>query len=193
VVSTSLRKFAIIAALMLFANAPRIVFAQEQLAMPAFPADWVEAFARRGEQEVVEYVPKGQTAEKWSRKITVEVYRDFKNLPLDTFQRRAAAQNRDACTGVREGAFQSGVNNGYPSAFWTLGCERERTTGQGETRYTKAIQGAAGLYLLTQIWRTPAFTKQGPNISAQEIEAGMKFLTSSVLCDASAAHPCPPK
>ena len=92
---------------------------------------------------------------------------------------------------MREGAFQSGVNNGYPAAFWTLGCERDRASGQGETRYTKAIQGAEGLYLLTQIWRTPPFGNQGLNISKQDIESGMAFLTSSVLCDASAAHPCP--
>jgi hypothetical protein len=164
--------------------------AQERLAMPAFPSGWVEAFARQGEQQLVEYVPPGQTATKWQRKITVEVYRDFKNLPLDTFQRRAAAQNRSICTGVREGGFQSGVNNGYASAFWTLGCERDKVTGYGETRYTKAIQGDEALYLLTQIWRTPAFNRQGPSIPAAELEDAMAFLTSSVLCD-GAQHPCP--
>lgn len=168
------------------------VLAQEQLSMPQFPSGWMEAVARGGDQELVEYVPPGQTAENWQRKITLEVYHDLMNLPLDTFQRRAAAQNREACTGVVEGKFQSGVNNGYASAFWTMGCERQRTTGLGETRYTKAIQGTAGLYLLTYTWRTPAFGKAGPNIAPQEITDAMAFLTSSVVCDTtSAKSPCP--
>lgn len=160
--------------------------------MPLFPTGWGEAFARRGDQEIVEYVPQGQNAESWQRKITLEVYRDLRNLPLDTLQRRAAAQNRDACTGVREGAFQSGINNGYASAFWTLGCERDRATGFGETRFTKAIQGKERLYLLTYAWRSQAFGKSGPGLTPHEVDGVMAFLTSSVLCEEGAADkPCP--
>lgn len=166
--------------------------AEEKLAMPMFPGGWIEAFARRGDQEVVEYVPPGQNAESWQRKITIEVYRDLKNLPLDTLQRRAAAQNRDACTGVREGAFQSGVNNGFASAFWTLGCERDRASGFGETRFTKAIQGAAQLYLLSYVLRTQPYGKAGPGLTPHEVDEVMAFLTSSVLCDpARGPSPCP--
>jgi hypothetical protein len=168
--------------------------AEEKLAMPKFPGGWIEAFAKRGGQEIVEYVPPGQTAQTWQRKITLEVYPELKNLPLDTLQRRAAAQNRDACTGVREGAFQSGVNNGYASAFWTLGCERDRASGFGETRYTKAIQGAERLYLLTYVWRTQAYGKAGPGLTPHEVDEVMAFLTSSVLCDTSSAERhCPPE
>jgi hypothetical protein len=182
--------FTLSSLLLLLAAMP--VRAQEQLSMPQFPAGWTESFSRGGDQEIVEYVPPGQTAETWQKKISVEVYHDLKNLPLDTLQRRAAAQNREACTGVVDGKFQSGVNNGYASAFWTMGCERSKSSGQGETRYTKAIQGKAGLYLLTYMWRTPAFGKTGPSIPPQEISDAMSFLTTSVVCDTtSAAKPCP--
>jgi len=162
--------------------AQHAAFADERLAMPQFPVGWVEAFSRGGDQEMIEYVPPGQTASNWQRKIIVEVYHKFENLPLDTLQRRAASQNRDSCKGVVEGKFQSGVNNGYPSAFWTLGCKRDKQSGLGEARYTKAIQGSGGLYMLTQVWRTPPYDTV-PNISAQEIEGVMTFLTSSVVCD----------
>jgi len=166
--------------------------AQEQLSMPQFPAGWTEAFSRGGDQEMVEYVPPGQTQENWQKKISLEVYHDLKNLPLDTLQRRAAAQNREVCTGPVEGKFQSGVNNGYASAFWTMGCQRLNTSGMGETRYTKAIQATAGLYLLTYIWRTPAFGKAGPSIAPQDITEAMSFLTSSVVCNTALAQsPCP--
>ncbi len=162
--------------------------------MPQFPNGWVEIFTQQGTQERVEYAPLGQTAATWQRKITIEVYHDFKNLPLDALQRRAVAQNHDACVGVVEGKFQSGMNNGYSSAFWTLGCKRNKATGLGETRYTKAIQGAGGLYIISQTWRTPPFDKDDPAIGAQDLSAGMTFLTSSVVCDTtSAKSPCPPE
>lgn len=174
------------------ASLPRDVTAEERLAMPKFPSGWVESFARRGDQEVVEYVPPGQSAITWQRKITLEIYHDLKNLPLDTLQRRAAGQNRDACDSVVEGKFQTGVNNGYASAFWTLGCRREKTSGFGETRYTKAIQGLSGLYLLSYVWRTPAFIKGEPGIAAQDIAGAMAFLTSSVVCNTETKQsPCP--
>ncbi len=96
------------------------------------------------------------------------------------------------CTGVVEGKFQSGLNNGYPSAFWTLGCEHNKASGLGETHYTKAIQGAGALYILSRIWRTPAYGKQGPNILPREIDGAVAFLTSSVVCDANSKQsPCP--
>ena len=159
------------------------VWAEEELAMPQFPGGWIEVYSKHGGEDVAEYVQPGQTAENWQRKIVLDVHHDLKNLPLDALQRRAAGQNREACTGIREGVFQSGVNNGYPSAFWTLGCERDKASGFGETRYSKAIQGATSLYVLTYIWRTPPFIKTSPAISAKDIETAMTFLTTSVVCD----------
>lgn len=169
----------------------RAVRAEERLTMPKFPLGWMEAFSHGGDQEIAEYVPPGQNATDWQRKITVEVYHNMKNLPLDALQRRAASQNRDTCAGVVEGKFQSGVNNGYPSAFWTLGCRRNKTSGMGETHYTKAIQGLSGLYVISQIWRTPPFDKDSPNIAQPEIEGAIAFLTSSTVCDADSKNsPC---
>lgn len=101
----AVRSFLVILSLTFAAGSPQGAHAEEQLAMPKFPTGWVEAFARRGDQEMVEYVPPGQSATDWQRKITLEIYHDLNNLPLDTLQRRAAAQNRDTCNGVVEGKF----------------------------------------------------------------------------------------
>jgi hypothetical protein len=165
--------------------------AQERLAMPQFPTGWVQAFAREGEQEIVEYVPEGQTHDKFQDKITIETYQHL-NLPLDALQRRAVAQAHDGCDGVVEGKFQSGVNNGYASAFWTLGCRHAKKTTFGETRYTKAIQAQDTLYVITRLWRTKAYDKGEPSIAPRDIQDAVAFLSSSVVCrDGSAQRPCP--
>ncbi|MDX2143749.1 MAG: hypothetical protein SFV19_10370 [Rhodospirillaceae bacterium] len=166
----------------------------ERLVMPLFPAGWTEAATNRGNIEVLDYVPESEGLVTWRNKITLEVYHELNTLPLDALQRRAQGQNRDACEGSVEGAFQSGLNNGFPSAFWVLGCKRNRDTGMGETRYSKAIQGNQRLYILTRAWRTPAYGDEGPEIPQRELEDAVAFLTASIVCaDGDAKHPCPAK
>ncbi len=170
--------------------------AQERLVMPLFPADWVEIFRENGPIETVEYVPANQVNRPWQDKIILQVYHNLNDLPLDAIQRRTQGQNRNRCTGVIEGPLQSGLNNGYASAFWTLGCRylNAASTAEvsvGETQYTKAIQGQSALYVLNRIWRTPAFGEDGPAIDATSIGDGIAFLTTSIVCvPNSADHPC---
>lgn len=165
----------------------------ERLSMPLFPNGWKEVSTTRGNIEIIDYVPKTETIAKWRNRITLEVYHELNTLPLDALQRRAQGQNRGACDGSIEGPLQSGLNNGFPSAFWVLGCKRNRDSGMGETRYTKAIQGAERVYILTRAWRTPAFGDDGPDIPKRELEDAVAFLTASIACsDGSAEHPCPP-
>lgn len=170
--------------------------AAERLVMPLFPAGWDEVYRDNGIVEVVEYLPTGQTPEDWQGKILLQVYNELNDLPLDAIQRRMQGLNRNRCTGVIEGPLQSGLNNGYPSAFWTLGCRYVNdsgTVGGGETHYTKAIQGSTSLYVLTRIWRTPAFGGDGPALSASTINDGVAFLTTAVVCvPGSENHPCQP-
>ncbi len=160
--------------------------------MPLFPAGWQEVVTDRGNIDIIEYVPKGETITAWHNKITLEVYHEMNTLPLDAMQRRALGQNRDTCDGSVEGRFQSGLNNGYPSAFWILGCKKHRDTGMGETRYTKAIQGDQRMYILTRAWRTPAYGDKGPEIPQRVLEDAIAFLTTTVACtDGDKQHPCP--
>lgn len=165
--------------------------AAERLVMPLFSAGWTEIFKKNGPIEMVEYVPNGQSRGPWQDKIVLQVYHDLNDLPLDAIQRRIQGQNRNRCTGVIEGPLQSGLNNGYASAFWTLGCRYLKEEGIGETRYTKAIQGETALYVLTRIWRTPAFGEDGPAINAAAANDGIAFLTTSIVCvPKSTGHPC---
>lgn len=174
-----------------FFIAPAIGGEPEQLVMPQFPAAWTKVFSRSGQEEMDEYAPMGQSRDNFQDKITVEVYRKL-NIPLDALQRRTVAQARASCDGVVEGKFQSGVNNGYASAFWTLGCKNLKRTDFGETRYTKVIQSGDTLYVITRLWRTKKYDDNGPDISPQSIQEGTQFLITTVICQkGSPQHPCP--
>lgn len=168
------------------------VHPDEHLAMPMFPSDWVQSVAQSGTIEVFEYLPRGQTATTWTEKITLEIHHGSNTLPLDAYQRRALGQVRENCDGIFEGKLQTGVNNGFPAAYWMLGCKRDRRGDWGEMRYTKAIQGGDTLYLLSRAWRTPMYGDQGPRLPPSAMEEARSFLGSAVVCVPSASqHPCP--
>jgi hypothetical protein len=170
----------------------RDVHPDEHLAMPMFPNDWARNVAQSGTIEVFEYMPRGQAATTWTEKITLEIHHGSTTLPLDAYQRRALGQVRENCDGIFEGKLQTGVNNGFPAAYWMLGCKRDRRGNWGELRYTKAIQGGDTLYLLSRAWRTPMYGDQGPPVSSSAVEEARNFLGSAVVCVPSTAqHPCP--
>lgn len=169
----------------------REIHADEHLAMPLFPVDWVQTVKQTGSIEVFEYIPKNQTETTWLDKITLEVHHDTYTLPLDAYQRRALGQVRENCDGVFEGNLQTGVNNGFPAAYWTLGCKRDKRGNFGETRYTKAIQGSETLYLLSRSWRTQVYGDEGPPLSPQAIDGAKNFLGAAVVCASTGQHPCP--
>jgi len=165
--------------------------ADEHLAMPQFPAGWVQTVKQTGSIEVFEYIPKNQTDTTWVDKITLEVHHDTFTLPLDAYQRRALGQMQENCDGIREGKLQTGINNGFPTAYWTMGCQHDKRGEFGELRYTKAIQGSATLYLLSRSWRTQIYGDEGPNVTPQMIDAAKSFLGSAVVCASTGQHPCP--
>jgi hypothetical protein len=170
----------------------RDVHPDEHLAIPMFPTGWTRSVTQSGSIEISEYMPQSQTATTWRDKITLEIHHGSNTLPLDAYQRRALGQVRENCEGIFEGKLQTGVNNGFPAAYWMLGCKRDKRGNWGELRYTKAIQGGDTLYLLSRAWRTPMYGDSGPQLPPSVIDEARNFLGSSVVCVPTAGqHPCP--
>jgi hypothetical protein len=163
----------------------------EHIVMPRFPRGWDQLSMEPGAVEIVEYAPKGQTLATWRDKITLEIHHDSNTLPLDAFQRRALAQVRENCDGVIEGKLQFGMNNGFPSGFWSLGCKKDKRGNFGEVRYTKAVQGQSTLYMLSRSWRVPAFNDETVPVDQAQVQDAVAFLASSVVCANAVQHPCP--
>lgn len=168
--------------------------AAERLVMPLFPGGWnMVTNSQASDVELVEYVPAGETSQQWQEKITLQIFHGLNSLPLDAIHNRARTNHVENCdVGPIAGTLQTGDSNGYFSAFWTLGCQRTRQTGHGETVYAKAIQGVETLYVVTRSWRTAPFAGEGPPIPSGSIQDGLAFLTTTVICDdQNPAHPCP--
>src|SRR5690348_2322447 len=99
----------------------------EHIVMPKFPSGWIQQPPETGAIELVDYFPNGQTPATWTDQISLEIHHHSNTLPIDVFERRALTLMRENCDGVIEGKLQTGVNNGFPSGFWILGCKKAKT------------------------------------------------------------------
>lgn len=185
--------------LTLFFLAPLTAHAQDGQTRPgerfliALPEAWAEvARSRQQGADVIAYVPRGQDAESWTDMLTLQVYSGMTALPAQAFYERSLANVQKVCDGAQAADMQSGLSNGYPSAFWVLGCGRNRATGVGETSFFRLIQGDGALYMAQRTWRTETYTEGGPPVTPQETQAAIELLSSFSVCNPQAPdHPCP--
>ncbi|SDH60148.1 hypothetical protein [Roseospirillum parvum] len=157
------------------------------------PEGWVQVTTeRRGDMEMVEFVPQGQEPTAWRDRLTVQVFEGATNVAAAQFQANAKAGFERACEKVTAGNLQVARSNGYPSAFFVLGCHRHRQEGHGETTFFRLIQGYQALYLVQRAWRTAPYDIQGPPIPQAERTSAVHLLQSMSVClPGEPRHPCP--
>lgn len=190
--------------LMAVAGAPRPVVAQaQQDALPyggaemlrfQAPAGWGVVHTDEGEAlRVLHMMPEGQQPGDWRDMITVQVLKTTEPPTLAALHARAVASYEADCEQRLGGTPQYGDTNGFETAFWTLGCSRNRRTGHGETAFFKAVRGLEGVYVLQRAWRVAPFDPAaGPGISAEDQRLAVSVLQGATVCiPDSRAHPCP--
>jgi uncharacterized protein YbdZ (MbtH family) len=158
------------------------------------PQGWKEVIRTRQQgADVIAYVPAAQNAGQWTDMLTIQVFRDMAALPAQTYYERSHSSYQKSCAAARAGELQTGLSNGYPSAFWVLACGQNQQQGFGETAFFRLVQGDAALYIVQRSWRTTAFDADTPPpVSAAASQQAIETLKSFGVCDPGlAGHPCP--
>lgn len=158
------------------------------------PQGWQIHGSAAGQNSITKQMfPPGQSPEKWSEMMTVQVIADGHADPRDYIQRVVEA-SRNNCEASGPSPVSEAQTNGYPVATLTVTCTKGRQTGLGGLVAVKAIRGNAALYVIERIWRGQPFERNEiapvPNDMLQEW-AG--FLRNVSACDNAdpARHPCP--
>lgn len=159
----------------------------------AVPSDWQEVDrAQQQNVDMITFVPQGQTAETWDDMAILQVYRDMTALPAESLRERTVSALRAACADATASDMQTGLSNGYPSAFWATACTRNSQTGAGEIAYFRSLQGNDNLYVVQRVWRTEPFEQEAPSLPEAEKQQAIAILKALTVCQpGSAQHPCP--
>ena len=158
------------------------------------PQGWQIHGSSAGQNTITKQLfPPGQSSEKWSEMMTVQVMADGRADPRDYIQKVVEA-SRANCEASGPSPVSEAQTNGYPVATLTVTCTKGRQTGLGGLVAVKAIRGGAALYVIERIWRGQPFERNEiapvPNEMLQEW-AG--FLRNVSVCDTAdpMRHPCP--
>ncbi len=129
---------------------------------------------------MTEWVPNGQTAKDWTEMLTVQIFRNLKEVGPAAFLQTVGTKYLNACPGTPKDTIRTGDVNGYVVSMLVLKCPKNPDTGKPETTVFRVIKGKDALYSVQHAWRT---------VPSEE---ATQALSQSTVCDTrDPGHPCP--
>lgn len=157
------------------------------------PKGWVVGFHEaKGNIDVTEVLPPGQTLKNWSEMLTVQMIGGMGNkTPQDVLKDQLEVV-KNACEDIGAGQVSLAVENGFETAMRAVACPKSKQWGDGELSLYKVISGRDRAYVIWRSWRGPAFSKDHLPVPAELTVEWLNFMRQVMLCDtADPKHACP--
>jgi hypothetical protein len=97
-------------------------------------------------------VPAGETVEKWTEMVTVQIFLGMKDS-VTNFRLRMEKLWASACAGAKSAPVSGGLANGYTTITWRMSCPRNAQTGKPEMTWFKAISGHDSFYVVQKAFK----------------------------------------
>lgn len=167
--------------------------AQQETYTFALPERWQEANrTRQGNVDIITFLPREQSLQGWQDMVILQIYRDMTAVPAESLRDRNKASAETACDNATASPLQTGLSNGYPSAFWITACTRNKQSDLGEVAYFRSLQGNDNLYMVQRVWSMQPFGERAPTLPEAEKTEAVGILSGLNVCQiGSARHPCP--
>ncbi len=164
----------------------------EQLYLAA-PQGWKVGFHDlKGNVEVTELLPPGQTLKDWSAMLTVQLISGGQINDTQEILKEQIDRIQNACEDIGAGPLSVANENGYETAMRAIACAKSKQWGDGELSLYKVLRGNQRVYIVSRSWRGPAFDKQKLPVPTETTNEWLAFMKQVVLCDSrDPHHPCP--
>jgi hypothetical protein len=156
----------------------------ERLVQAQLPEFELRARQGGGPISAEEWVPRGETVERWTRMVTTMRFGGATaNVAPAQFVRMLAEAAAGSCPGMEAGELRSFQLVGRSAAEMRLDCPRLPDTGLPETFFVRAIAGRTDLYMVQVAFRRIP--------TAEDVAFAETHLRSVALCGATRAEaPC---
>lgn len=150
-----------------------------------FPIGYKVGFqAKQGNMLITEMVPKSETVNNWTEMVTTQIFLGMKNATPEQFQAVMAKQWLAACNDGNVMPITKGEENGYQFSIWIQTCPLNKSTGNPEKTWFKAIKGNDSFYVVQKAFRFDP--------SNEQVVQWMKYFRSIMVCDSRLPdRPCP--
>ena len=116
-----------------------------QVQLPPLPG-FVPGHAQRaGDQQIVEFVPRGQTVQRYTKMVTMTSFRTRPGVSTDQLQRAFVQRYGATCPGARVQAMNLGGGN----TGARIDCARHPRTGKPETNFVRVVNVAPAAAIVT--------------------------------------------
>lgn len=165
---------------------PAAAMAGERLQVPR-PAGW-QALPLHSAPgvEMDELVPEGETAETWTRRITVQAYRGT-DLTVPAFLDLVARNTAAICDAAAAEPPRLGRLGELEAGSRFVGCGRAQADGSGLYALYYAIRGRQALYVVIRAWRGAPFPAGQVPVAATERADWVAFMRAVSVCDPARA------
>jgi len=102
---------------------------------------------------MTEFVPVGETVQKWSRMITIQSLIGYRPKTLESFARKFTQLVINQCSTSDHEIIWRNVQYGYNSMVLAVSCHENLVTGLSEHMLVKVIQGDDALYVVQKAWK----------------------------------------
>ncbi len=131
-------------------------------------------------QSIREEVPKGQTAQRWSKMVTTQWFRKLaERLTPEEYAATMLAALPKSCPGATASPVQSLKLQGYKAVRFRVVCP-STANGMAESFFLLAVAGEEDMYV-----KQVAFRGEG---SAADFLWARKFLDAVVMCKPGSKH-----
>lgn len=157
------------------------------------PKDWKRVFeANLGDTRVTDYVPKGESKDHWTEKLSFESYTGLlKSDPLLVINSQIAYDKKH-CNFVKDYTLFAGEENKYDTATKLITCGKKRSNGKGQLSLFKAIKGDQYFYVIRLVRVLPPFEAGKAKFDKRDLAGWSHYFGKIRICDpGSKEHPCP--
>ena len=167
----------------------------EERFVTAIPTDFYYAWRSPDPRvDFREYVPEGETYERWSQMLTRQVFSGPpKKSPKELLATLYEMQKRN-CGQVRGGVVGEGRESGFETLYALLTCDRSQRFGLPEATFYKIVAGREALYLLLWALRPPHFPTENRDAFNAISRRATGFLGAAFVCSEGKLDDteCPP-
>jgi hypothetical protein len=152
----------------------------ETMAAPDLPGFVVVNQRENRNQSIREEVPKGQTAQRWSKMVTTQWFRRLtERVTPEEFAGTMIASLPKSCPGASASPVQSLRVSGFKAARFKVVCPNT-ATGLPESFFLLAVAGDKDMYVKQVAFRGEA--------SSADFLWARKFLAGVVMCKPDSSH-----
>lgn len=156
--------------------------ASERLQVPQLSGWKVVTSVTDRAGESTELIPQQETADTWTRRITVQAFRGVP-ITVSGFLEQVVQKTAPVCDGATAGPPSLGRVSGAEAGTRTVACGRYKGDGRGTFSLHYVIRGREAFYVVSRIWRGEPFNPAQTPISADEMQDWTDYVGGIELCD----------